>query len=199
MSNYTTKGKIQNYLALDISSSLDSQIEDWITAVQNYIDNFTGKSFGTTSETRYFDGNGKNEIQIDDFVSITSVEILELDSTDVDYTLTEGVNSDYITYPYNTTPKYMLKMTINSQIATFLKGEKRVKITATWGHQSSVPKDIELAATILVAGIIEKGAKGGPVTSETLGDYTISFGNVDNLSTVLGVKDILSKYKVWEL
>ena len=197
---YTTKGKIQNYLTVDISDTLDNQITDWITAVTNYIDNYTGKSFEETVGTvRYFDGNGKNEIQIDDFISISSVEILELNSTDVDYTLTEGANSDYITFPYNDTPKYRLQMTINSQIANFLTGEKRIKITATWGHSSAVPKDIELAATMLVSGIIEKGMKGGTIMSESLGDYSVSYANVDNLSSVLGVKNILDKYKVWEL
>lgn len=197
---YTTKNSIQNYLAVDINSSLDSQLADWITAVTNYIDNYTGKSFEeTVDETRYFDGSGKNEIQIDDFISISSVEILELDSTDVDYTLTEGVNSDYITFPYNDIPKYMLKMTINSQIANFLTGEKRIKIMATWGHSSAVPKDIELAATMLVSSIIEKGMKGGTIMSESLGDYSVSYANVDNLSSALGVKNILDKYKVWEL
>ena len=197
---YTTKNSIQNYLAVDINSSLDSQLADWISAVTNYIDRYTGKSFEETiDEVRYFDGNGKDEIQVDDFISISSVEILELDSTDVDYTLTEGVDSDYITFPYNDTPKYRLQMTINSQIANFLKGEKRIKVTATWGHSSTVPKDIELAATMLVASIVEKGMKGGTIMSESLGDYSVSYANVDNLSSALGVKNILDKYKVWEL
>ena len=197
---YTDKGKIQNYLAVDINSSLDSQLTDWITAVTNYIDNYTGKSFEkTVDEIRYFDGNGKNEIQIDDFISISSVEILELNSTDVDYTLTEGANSDYITSPYNDIPKYLLKMTINSQIANFLSGEKRIKITATWGHSSTVPKDVELVATMLVSSIIEKGMKGGTIMSESLGDYSVSYASLDNLSSALGAKEILSKYKIWEL
>jgi len=197
---YTTKGKIQNYLAVDINDSLDSQLADWISAVEIYIDNFTGKSFEETAdEIRYFDGNGKSEIQIDDFISITSVEILQLNSTDVDYTLTEGQASDYITYPYNDIPKYRLQMTTSSQIGTFLKGEKRIKITATWGHSSTVPKDIELAATMLVSSIIEKGMKGGTIMSESLGDYSVSFANIDTLSSSVGVKEILSKYKIWEL
>ena len=197
---YTTKGKIQNYLAVDINDSLDSQLADWISAVVIYIDNFTGKSFEETAdEIRYFDGNGKSEIQIDDFISITSVEILQLNSTDVDYTLTEGQASDYITYPYNDIPKYRLQMTTSSQIGTFLKGEKRIKITATWGHSSTVPKDIELAATMLVSSIIEKGMKGGTIMSESLGDYSVSFANIDTLSSSVGVKEILSKYKIWEL
>lgn len=197
---YTTKAKIQNYLAIDIDSSLDSQLSSWITAATNYIDNYTGKSFEqSASGVRYYDGNGKREIDIDDFISLSAVEILEINSGDVQFSLVEGQGEDYITYPYNTENKYRLILTTESKVAVWSNGVKRIKITGVWGQSSAVPEDVSLVATMLVAGIIEKGLKGGSVSSESLGDYSISYNNIDALSTVMGAKEILSKYKIWEL
>ena len=197
---YTNKGNIQNYLAVDIDNSLDTQINTWITAAQSYIDNYTGRTFEqSSSETRYFDGDGKRELDIDEIISITSLEILEINSDDVQFTLTEGRGSDYILYPYNETFKYRVILTVNSQVAVWSEGKQRIKITGLWGNSVSVPKDIELVATMLVAGIIEKGMKGGSVQSETLGDYSVSFKDIDNISSVMGVKEILQRYKIWEL
>lgn len=197
---YTNKGTIQNYLAVDIDSSLDTQINTWIAAAERYIDNYTGRTFEESlSETRYFDGNGERELDIDEIISITSLEILETSSDDVQFTLTEGRGSDYILYPYNETFKYRVILTVNSQVAVWSGGKQRIKITGLWGHGSTAPEDVELAATMLVAGIVEKGMKGGTVQSETLGDYTVTFKDIDNISSVMGVKEILKKYKIWEL
>lgn len=197
---YTTKGKIQNYMAIDIDSSMDTQIAEWISATQRYVDNYTGRSFeGSVAEARYFDGNGKTEIDIDDFITITKIEILEIDSTDVEYTLVEGASEDFITYPYNSTNKFRLILMPNKQIAVWPREPKRIKVTATWGISSSVPEDISLATTMLVAGIIEKGVSGGTVQSESLGDYSVTYKLVDDISNVMGVKDILDRYKIYTL
>ena len=196
---YTSKTKLEKYLTVDIDNSFDSQIILWEEAVRRYINNFTGTSFDAPTETRYFDGNGGKELSIDDFVSITTLEILELESDDVEYTLTEGKDNDFITYPYNTESHSVLILTVNSPIGNFPKGRKMVKVTGVWGKKSAVPADIELAATILLSGIVEKGIKGGTVASESLGDYSVSFKDVESLADVMDVKDILQKYKSYRL
>ena len=100
---YTNRDEIQNYLAIDISNSINAQITDWITAIDSYIDSYTGhpNGFESKTETHYFDGNGRREIDIGDFTSISSVKIMNPNSSGVEYTLTEGEDSDFITYPYN--------------------------------------------------------------------------------------------------
>lgn len=198
---YTNKGAIQNYLMIDIDSSFDTQVTTWITAVQNYINNYTGKKdgFESAAETRYFDGNDKREIDVDDFTSLTSVQIIEANGDDVEYTLSEGQDNDYIIYPYNDTPQYRLILTANSQVGAWYGGKKRIKITGVWGHSTSVPKDIELAATMLVSGIIKKGLTGGEIQSESLGDYSVTFASMDVVAENMGVMEILDRYKVYEL
>jgi len=196
---YTTETKIENYMMTDIDPSFSSQVSDWITAATNYIDKYTDKSFEGASETRYFDGTNKTEIIVDDFVSLTSVQILQVNSDDVEYTLTEGLDDDYILYPYNETPYYKLMMVPSSQVGVWLPGPKRIKLTGTWGHSSNVPKDIELAATILVSDVIKQGRDSGKITSESLGDYSVTYDTLDESATRLGVKQILDQYKILEV
>jgi len=197
--SYTTEAKIENYLMTDIDPSFSSQVSSWITAAENYIDKYTGKSFEGTTETRYFDGNGKTEIIIDDFTSLTAVEILEVNGEDVKYTLTEGLDDDYILYPYNETPYYKLIMVASSQIGVWLTGPKRIKLTGVWGHSATVPEDIELVATMLVADIIKQGRDSGKITNETLGDYSVTYADLDESAVRLGVKQILNQHRVLEV
>lgn len=196
---YTEKAKVEKYLTIDIDESYDAQIDLWIMAVQRYIDNYTGTTFSAPTETRYFDGNGEREMTIDHFVSITTVEILEASGDDVAYTLTEGKGEDFVIFPYNSESAFKLILVLGSTIAVWPSGARRVKVTGVWGEKSTVPEDIELAATILVSSVVEKGLKGGTIATESLGDYSVAFKDVDTLANVMDVKEILNRYKVFRL
>ena len=199
---YTTKGKIENYLMTDIGNSFDTQITDWINAAETYINNYTGHKNGfeeVEASTKYYDGNGEREINIDECIEVTSVQILEANSGDVEFTLTEGHGNDYIAHPYNDTPIYRIKLVNTATIGAFYRGKKRIKITAKWGYKSTVPKDIELATTILVAGTIEQGLKGGKIKNESLGDYSVAFEMTEDSPNILSVNKILDNYKVFQI
>ena len=199
---YTNKSNIQNYLMIDISDSFDTQITAWISAAENYINNYTNRPEGfetSTDETRYYDGNGLREIQIDHFTTITSVDILELQGDDSEFSLTEGADDDYITFPYNESPKYKLILTLNSSPGSFFKGSKRIKVVADFGFSSTVPKDIELATTMLVAKIVEKGQRGGDVQQERLGDYNVVFSQMNKDAIELNIEQMLNRYKTIEV
>lgn len=197
--SYTDETKVENYLTIDIDNSFSSQVALWADAVDLYINKYVGRNFNDSgSETRFYDGNGTRELDIDDFISLTAVETLELTSDDVAHSLSEGKENDYIIFPYNENPKYRLILTRTASVQRWPLTERRVKITGNFGV-SSVPEDIVLAATILLAGIVEKGLKGGTILSEDLGDYSVTFKNVDDISSVMGVKEILNRYKIYEL
>ena len=196
---YTSKGAIQNYLMTDIDNSFDTQIESWISAAEAYINKYTGRPDGfeedSAASVKYYDGNGKVEIDIDECTEVSTVQILDVNSSTVGYTLTEGLDNDYITYPSNELPIYRLKLVPNSQVGAWYSGNKRIAVTAKWGHGITVPKDIEYAATVLVSSIIEKGLNGGKIKAETLGDYSVSLSNIDDSDQALGVKRMLNNYK----
>jgi len=202
---YTNETAIENYLMIDIDAAFSATITEWIQAISNYIDSYCGRPEGFDSgaaTVQYYDGPGTNEIKIENNTEITAVEILEINGTDVEYTLTEGQDNDYITYPYNRLPIYKLIMTVNSQIGVFPSGTKRIKITAKWGTQATVPPEIKLAATQMVSAMaVEKGLTGGPLEAEALGDWSVKYGDADKAiqSAGISVIKILDKHKKFEL
>jgi len=191
--SYTTQAKVEQYLNTDLSA-VSSEVDNWIASVKAWIDNCCGKTFEASSATRYYDGNGKQRILIDPFVGNPTVTLLELDGTD-HLALTEGPAEDYITYPLNETEKNELALVSTANILSFLKGKRRVKVIADFGYSSSVPADVELIATKLVGSIAEKRIKGGPSKSEKLGDYSITYKDIDEEADALGVFSILDLYR----
>ena len=195
---YTTEEKIESYLMITIDQSQSDEVDNWIIAVSNWIENYTGRTFEASTETKYFDGSGSRELYIDSVISITTLQTLNTDGT-VSTTLTEGHDDDYLLYPLNESPKHIIKLVISSSIAVFPSGLKRVKITGNFGQASSVPADVELAATMLVGKIIGKGLKGGETKGQSLGDFSVSYEDVNESADSLGIKNILDKYRKIEL
>lgn len=197
---YIDKSAISDYLLITIDGSMDTTIDNWITAAQNYVEKYTGRKFeATDEETRYYDGPGGRTLYIDDFVTLTSAQTLEIDGSTVDETLT--VNTDYFIYPLNDAPKHILKITPESGIGSWPKGKKRIKIIGDFGYSNSVPEDIKLAVTQLVSHIVNVGRQGGEggVAAESLGDYSVTFGSLDEIATKLGIKQTLDSYKLLQL
>ncbi len=196
---YANEGNVETYLTIDIDNSISGQITDWSTAVDEYIDSYCNRTFGNVgNQVRYFDGVGGKELDIDFFQTINTIEILEYNSDDVMFTLVEGRENDFFVYPYNEAKKHRVILTNSSTPGAWPSGKKQIKIDADWGL-ANVPKGIELAATMLLAGIIEKGLKGGSVRSESLGDYQVEFKELDDISSVMGVKEILGRFMIYEL
>jgi len=191
---YTTKGAIEKYLINTIDSSYDAQIAEWITAAQQFIDNFTGRSFEATSAIRYFDGSNLKDLFLDDFVSITAFDSLKTDGT-VEKSLVE--NTDYYALPYNDTPKTHLRVRPTGYYGSFPSGTRNMKITASWGYSTTVPELIKNAATKIIAGIIQEGdyKVNRPIKSEKIGDYAISYEQLKDLANSLGIEKILEQYK----
>ena len=164
----TTVTKIENYLLTDIDLSFHSQIEEWISVVEKDIENYTKRKFTPVTETRLFDGNGRTAIRIDDALSITKVEV----SRDYYGNSFEEL-SDYLLFPNNTLPK----TEIHLEKSWFNKGLQNVRITGVWGYSADVPEDIQFAATVLVAGIINNQKENHKKASESIGDYKVVYGD----------------------
>ena len=195
---YTNKANIQNYLMINISDSFASVITGWIEVVKEFIDNYTGRTFEDELDTyKLYDGDGTNELLTDDFRDLTKIEILD-DDGDVDYTLDSA--SYYYVYPSNINPKNRIVInSANAPITIFPKGNQNVKVYATFGYQDSVPKDIEFAATMLVAQIIQQGGYdvGREIKSEKLGEYSITYQDIEKMAEQdITVMKILDKYRI---
>lgn len=189
---YTTQAKVEAYANIDLSS-VSSQVTFWISAVKAYIDKYVGKTFEASSETRYYDGNGEACIMVDPFVGSPTVTILNQDGTDF-RTLTEGADEDYILYPLNKTEKYEIRLSLGNSIGSFPCFQRAVKVTATFGEATTVPDDISLVATMMVAEIA-RARTGGEAQSESLGDYSITYVDVSKSANLVGANVILDTHR----
>lgn len=188
---YTTKAKVDLLNGGDIDSTLFTAL---LASVKAFIDRYTGKTFEAVSETRYYDGNGQDSILIDSFIGTpSSVKILNSDGTTYD-TLTEGQASDYVITPFNSTEKNVLRLTGNGYWGRFASRGRILEVTATFGASTTVPADIEYVATKLIADL--GSAQGSSVIkSESLGDYSVSYGDVSNSAAAMGITTILDLHR----
>lgn len=208
---YTNRDKIEKYLNADLSA-IDSTVTSWIASVKAWIDKYCGRAFEAASTTKYYDGNRRERLLVDPFVGAATVELLNYDGTTW-MTLVEAASGDFLSYPLNETQKSELVLQPNARVAIFARAFENlldvedspsgadvlrlVKITANFGASTTVPADVELAATKLVAKIAEKRLKGsdGSIKSESLGDYSISLGDVDEAAGPLGIYNILDQWR----
>jgi hypothetical protein len=125
----------------DLIESLCEEVETWI-------DDVCGRTFKSSTATKYFDGAGI--MFIDDLISI-STSGLKLDE-DADGTYESTLaTTDYILYPLNETPKTYIKISPYGNYGGFASGVKKgVSITGTWGYGSTVPTPIRRVAKIKV-------------------------------------------------
>lgn len=190
MKGYTTKAAIENYTLQSIDASFADQIDSWIEAMENFIDQQTGRNFIADTEAveKIYDGNGKIELIIDDFISLTSLEIGE----DDDDTRELIDADDYRIYPANETPKRKIQL----KDGYFTTGNQNIIITAKFGYSAACPADITLAATIFMAGIVNyaNNAKG-KVASESIGRYSVSYDNDKGWQDFRRSLTIINSYK----
>ena len=184
---YTSKTKLENYTLQTIDTSFDEQITDWIESIEKFIEKFTGRIFiaDTTASEKVYDGEGGSEQKFDEFISLTKVEVGEDTKTEIE-------SDDYRVYPNNEERKNKIQLKEDF----FTKGYQNVTITAKWGYSASCPADLTLAATTLLAGIINysNDAKG-KIRSESIGRYTVAYTDDQGWQDFKRAMMILNSYK----
>lgn len=150
------------------STSDYANMGNYVTAASRLIDSIVGRWAGffypTTDEvTRYYNGSGCEEQDIDEFTSITSVSVSEsggLASTDY----TAWGSSDYYVEPYNYaangTPINKLVIDINGSKPGWYGYRKSVQVVGIAGYSVTIHPLIEQAAKIQAVRWFMR-AKGG--------------------------------------
>lgn len=176
---YTDKTAIQNYINDTIDASLDSQIDEWIEAVERIIDAKTNRNFKADSEAsaRLYSGDGSRDMIIDECVEITKVEV---GNDDYGASFSEVASSGadrYFVEPENYSAKGLPIFKLILRARRFIEGVQNQRITAKWGFSASVPKDIKFAATVFVAGIYNQNRleSGEDIKSEKIGNYQVTY------------------------
>ncbi len=186
---YTTIAKVEAYLLEEIADSFEANVERWISGISRNMDEMANRKLVADTyesdealELRYFDVENLGYVSIDDCVEIDSVEYksgtswVALDTT------------EYETYP--------TLAPFRKLVAVFPPGMQTVRVRARWGYMDEITEDLEWAATVLVAGVCianqaVAGRNPGPVSSEKIGNYSVSYasGN-DNAGKSAGFRDI---------
>ncbi len=192
---YTNKASIENYLLQSIDATFNSQLNSWIESVEQLIDNMTWRNFiadASGSETKkIYDGNGKFIMRFDDFIIEDATDLGNLVLTIGDPAVTISTDDMYIE-PVNSDRKnkIILKNT------NFVLGRQIIKLTARFGYSAEVPADIELAATILVAGILNySNNTKGKVRSETIGRYQVTYASEKGFTDYRNALGMIKAYK----
>lgn len=193
---YTNKTEIENYTLTTIDATFNSQIDNWIEAMENYIDQMTGRNFiadAVSSETvRYYDGDNTGKLLIDD-----CIEVLEIENGDGNILTPDTsplkADGDFLLYPANRLPITRIEL----RGGYFPAWPKRnVKVTARFGYSENVPADIKQVATVLVAGIMNYGNNSdGEVKSMNIGSYSVTYKDEKQWQDFERVGEILANYK----
>jgi hypothetical protein len=144
--------------ALYDSVDYDQALEEMITNASRLIDREVGGwpdyFYPTTDDaTRYFDGSGEVEQDIDPMTSLTSVAVAESGGRAVaDYT-TWTEDTDFYVWPYNYSAisqpiQKLIVDNISGSKGTFHRSRKGVKVTGIFGYSTTPPEPIRQAAKI---------------------------------------------------
>lgn len=194
---YCTKTDVENYLQVGIDSSLDTQITAWISAVENYINRYTDRNFEASTMIKKYDGKGRNYLNVDDLLSISSVWFVSNDSTADGGSQQISTSSIYLyqNSDPNKTPYNKLQLAPTSTRLVFPYGHQNIYVHGSFGYSSSVPAEIKVVATKLVASLVNVGKNDG-VAQYSEADLSISYISFERLINMdLGVKEILDWYK----
>lgn len=198
---YTTEEKIEDYLLQNIDPTFSTRIDEWMQAVEGFIDKYTGRNFKADSSAtaRLYDGDGEGTLLIDDAIAVTKVEVgndsygssfSEVAATGAGRYFLDPANAAVLGLPFH-------KITLSAGV--FSGGKQNQRITAKWGYSATPPADIIFAATVFMAGIInqQRGGAGDKVVREKIGNYDVTYSEdgEDSLADFRKAMSILDSFK----
>jgi hypothetical protein len=169
---YTNQSQVENVLQRELSTEEIAVLDSVIESVGKSINAYTGRNWLDIdadeydlpeAQSRWFDGNGKKELFISDFMDIDSVELYD-SVGDLTNTLTA---SDWIEYPLNTQWKNSLYL----RNTIFPRNRASVKVTAVF-YTGYVPSEVQLAAATLVGLVFSSSRNVGDFKSESIEGYS---------------------------
>jgi hypothetical protein len=177
---YCAKTDVEKYLAITIAISID----DYIQAISQYIKEKTQREWkaDTTTSERFYNGNGYEDLRIDDFIDTPIVK------TGEDYNEDMVARTDFVSMPFNSTSKHTILLKNNY----FDCGIQNISVEAKWGYAEEVPEDIKHATVVLVSAIVlAQTNTEGEVESEKIGNYQVKYRNEKHKDDVQNAMDII--------
>lgn len=198
----TTLNDVKTFLGIS-STAHDEVLKFLINQATDYIETFTGRRYTSTTYTQEeYDGTGTSELRLKHFpvVTFTLLEVNRATDNSDDWATIDAedywVNSEngIVTLQsgfldYDEVNETGLSPNI------FQKSKNKYRATYTAGY-TTVPYDLQYACCMIVSETFNVRKAAG-IQSESLGDHSVTFGNLLEKSTTL--KNILSGYKDYEI
>lgn len=206
MNPIITKSELEQYTGLSIDDGLETFFETVVGGVAKYIKNVTGRNFEIpdpdSDQTRYYNGNGGIRISIDDLRELTSlvVDDVELEENVDFYLYPLNAEAEGKPYEYIELVQPSTRLNVNSRISStapyiFTDAQRNVVVTGKFGF--TPPDDIKLVAMKICAGIIKENiadADVREVTSESLGEYNVSYTKISEVAGAVEADSMLKNY-----
>ena len=171
----------------------DTILESVIEGVSRAIDNWTGRFFFSSTETRYYTSVESDTLFVDDISTATNLTLYTDDDGDRTYENT-WATTDFDLLPLNAEtggfPFTMIETTPNGSY-TFPGTKKGVKITAAFGW-AAVPKPIKSACLLQSVRLFKRYVTPlGQSATTALGTMTLQIPKLDP-----DICALISAYKV---
>lgn len=189
-----TEQQVKDYCLVDWDDSFDASVDGWIESISGIIENMCNRKLGADVvgsgddefEDKYFDGNNRAEISIDDCLEVDSVFLGDMYGDNL-----VEITSDVISYPKIAPIRKIIRKS-----GTFSAGLQNLKIGAKWGLFVDIPADLAFAATVLVAGIITNQTKGTQAKkSESIGNFSVTYVDDKGIADYDRALSIINAYK----
>ena len=154
---YTTTALVKASLGIPLAATAeDTAIQAAIDAAEALIDNYTGRTFETVTESRTFLPRTASLVDVDDIATTDSLVIKTDEDQDGSFETTLTVTTDYVIVK-NSAP-FRLITNVNRGWPLSLYGRPTIEITATWGYGTSVPDNIKQAALLMATRLFQRKA-----------------------------------------
>lgn len=188
--SYTTQDRVEAYLGRQLTENEIVLLDELIESTSDYISVYCNRVWSSLDEdddedleatVRYFDGNGRRELYVDDFINLEYVK--------ADATFNQA--DDWALYPQNKNPKQSIRL----KNGHFPLGVENVEISAIWGA-GDPPKGVIQVCTALVGNHLTSVGEA-TFKKESIEGYSYELASVgvadDTLKKTL---DIYKKYSL---
>ncbi|MDX9779619.1 MAG: head-tail connector protein [bacterium] len=143
--SYATAVQVKEYLGISGTVVDDNLLDDLIERAEGLIDAYTGRSFVSTTATKFFDDSFTNgsDLNLWGYDLLTVTKLTNGDGVEV-------TSSDYRLFPRNDNPKWMLRLD-EAYSWNFSDGDSEISVAGTWGYSATPPLDIQHACVRLAA------------------------------------------------
>jgi hypothetical protein len=177
---YSSQDRVEKYLQRELTDDEAAIIDDVIATISASIETYTNRKWNPVDaedgedpedQTYFYDGNGLQEIHIDDFTELTSLDLLDSDGNSY---RSFDLETEVINYPLNKTTKHSIRLRSDR----FPEGNGNVQVVGKFGA-GTVPAVVITVCTALVGNFVNNMGQGA-FKKESIEGYSYELSEASN-------------------